>query len=58
MICFTKIDSVFDETKKRIEDMKTDEDVILISALTGEHLKELKDMLWSKLETIKEEHEQ
>lgn len=58
VICFTKIDSVFDETKQRIEDIKTDENVIMISALTGEHLKELKDLLWKKLETIKEEHEQ
>ena len=54
VICFTKIDSVFDETKERIEEIKTDEDKIMISSITGEHLNELKDPLWEKLQKIKE----
>jgi GTP-binding protein len=58
IICFTKVDSVYDETKKRIEDVKTDEDVILISSITGEHLGELKDLIWAKLKKLKEEDEQ
>lgn len=58
IICFTKVDSVYDETKKRIKDVKTDEDVILISSITGEHLAELKDLIWTKLQKLKEEDEQ
>lgn len=57
IICFTKIDSVFDETKERIKEIKTDEEIIMISSITREHLAELKDMLWDKLEIVKEENE-
>jgi GTP-binding protein len=57
IICFTKIDSVYDETKKRIEDVKIDEDIIQISSITGEHLDELKDIIWKKLKIVNEEDE-
>jgi GTPase len=49
VIAFTKIDSVFDETKERIKNIKLDEKIIMISSLTGEHLDELKDLLWADL---------
>ena len=58
IICFTKVDSIYDETKQRIKEVKTDEDVILISSITGEHLGELKDLIWTKLQKLKEEDEQ
>ena len=57
IICFTKTDAVFDETKERIREIKTDEEIILISALTGYNLDELKDKIWEKLKKEKEENE-
>jgi GTP-binding protein len=58
IICFTKVDSIYDETKQRIKEVKTDEDVVLISSITGEHLVELKDLIWTKLEKLKKDDEQ
>ncbi|MCB0720709.1 MAG: GTPase ObgE [Ignavibacteriae bacterium] len=55
VICFSKIDSVFDETKKRIDEIKTNEDKIMISSITGENLNELKDLLWEKLQKVKDD---
>jgi GTPase len=55
IICFTKIDSISIELRKKLDKLKTSEEKILISSLTGENLKELKDMLWEKLEAFKTE---
>lgn len=52
VIAFTKVDSIFDETKERIKKIELDEKIIMISSLTGEHLGELKDLLWDDLQTI------
>jgi GTP-binding protein len=53
IICFTKIDAVTDELKAKLNKMKMKEDKILISSVTGENLKELKDVIWKKLEQLK-----
>ena len=52
IVCFTKIDAITDELKKKLEKLKMKEDKILISSVTGENLKELKDLLWKKLREI------
>lgn len=52
IICFTKIDAVSDELKSKLNKMKMKEDKILISSVTGENLKELKDMIWKKLKQL------
>lgn len=53
IICFTKTDAVTDELKAKLNKMKMKEDKILISSVTGENLKELKDVIWKKLEQLK-----
>ncbi|HMQ68944.1 MAG TPA: GTPase ObgE [Ignavibacteria bacterium] len=53
IICFTKTDAISEELKAKIEKLKLKEDKILISSITGENLKELKDMIWKKLEKLK-----
>lgn len=52
IICFTKIDAVTDELKSKLTKMKMKEDKILISSVTGENLKELKDVIWNKLKQL------
>lgn len=54
IICFTKTDSITEKLRTKLEKMKLKEDKILISSFTGENLQELKDMIWKKLEEIKE----
>jgi GTP-binding protein len=54
IICFTKTDAISEELKAKLEKLKMKEDKILISSVTGENLKELKDMIWKKLEKLKE----
>ena len=58
IICFTKTDAISEELKVKLEKLKMKEDKILISSITGENLKELKDMIWQKLEKLKVENEQ
>ncbi|MCB0728194.1 MAG: GTPase ObgE [Ignavibacteriae bacterium] len=58
IICFTKTDAISEELKAKLEKLKMKEDKILISSITGENLKELKDMIWQKLEKLKVENEQ
>ena len=53
MICFTKSDAIDDSLKKKLEKLKTDEEKIVISSVSGENLKELKDMVWRKLQEIR-----
>lgn len=57
IICFTKIDAITDELKTKLAKMKTDETKILISAVSGEGLDKLKDLLWEKIQEIKTEDE-
>lgn len=52
IICFTKIDAISEELKKKLEKIKTDEDKILISSVSGENLKELKDIVWKKIREV------
>lgn len=49
IICFTKIDAISEELKAKLQKLKTKEDKVLISSVTGENLKELKDVIWKKL---------
>lgn len=58
IICFTKIDAIPDELKKKIQKIKTDETKILISSVSGEGLDKLKDLLWTKIQELKEQDEQ
>ncbi|MBE2255367.1 MAG: GTPase ObgE [Ignavibacteria bacterium] len=55
IICFTKCDSISDETKERIKKLKIKTEKIMISSITGENIDTLKDLLWKKLEEIKSE---
>ena len=53
IICFTKIDAVSDELKKKLTSVRTSGiDKIQISSVSGENLQELKDILWEKLKTL------
>jgi len=54
IICFTKIDAVDEELKKKLVKLKTEDDKILISSVSGENLKELKDLIWKKIREVKE----
>lgn len=49
IVCFTKVDSISEELKKKLQKLKMKEDKILISSVTGENLEELKDMIWKQL---------
>lgn len=55
IICFTKIDAIDKKLKTKLEKLKTSEDKILISAVSGENLQELKDMIWRSLTMMKHE---
>ena len=52
IICFTKIDAISEELKTKLQKLKTKEDKILISSVTGENLKELKDVIWKRLKQM------
>jgi len=52
IICFTKIDAINEDVKKKLEKVKTKEDKILISSVTGEGLEELKVLIWKKLQQL------
>lgn len=53
IVCFTKIDAISDELKKKLKSARTAGiDKIQISSVTGENLDELKDLLWKKLKTL------
>ena len=58
IICFTKADAVDDALKKKLARLKTQEDSILISSVSGENIKELKDMIWDKLCKFKKDEEE
>lgn len=57
IICFTKMDSITEELKMKLEKLKTKETKILISSFTGENIDELKDLMWEKIDKLKEEEE-
>lgn len=57
IICFTKADSISDELKKKLTRMKTKEQKIIISSVSGENLDELKTMIWNLLQKTKESSE-
>jgi len=52
IICFTKIDAISEDVRKKLDKVKTKEDKILISSVTGEGLEELKVMIWKKLQQL------
>ncbi len=53
IVCFTKIDAISDELKKKLKSARTAGiDKIQISSVSGENLQELKDLLWKKLKTL------
>lgn len=49
ILCFTKIDAITDKLKSKLEKTKTDINKILISSITGENLKKLKELIWKNL---------
>ena len=54
IICFTKIDALTEEQKKKLDKIKfkkADVPVIKISSVSGENLNKLKDLIWEKLHT-------
>ena len=53
IICFTKIDAVDSEVKKKLNIVKTDVDKIMISSITGESLQNLIDSIWEILVSVK-----
>jgi GTP-binding protein len=57
IICFTKVDAVDEELKKKLTKLNTEDDKILISSVSGENLKELKDLIWKKISEVKEQFE-
>lgn len=53
ILCFTKIDAISPELKKKLKGVRTAGiDKMQISSITGENLKELKDLLWKKLKQM------
>lgn len=50
IICYTKTDLITEERRKEIRELKTEEDKIMISSVTGENLDKLKDLLWKRLQ--------
>jgi len=53
IICFTKIDAISDELKKKLKNVRSAGiDKIQISSVTGENLSELKNLLWKKLKSF------
>ena len=57
IICFTKADAISDGLKKKLTRMKTKEQKIIISSVSGENLDELKTMIWNLLQKAKESSE-
>ena len=57
IICFTKADAISDELKKKLTRMKTKEQKIIISSVSGENLDELKTMILNILQIAKESSE-
>ena len=57
IICFTKTDAISDGLKKKLTRMKTKEQKIIISSVSGENLDELKTMIWNLLQKAKESSE-
>ncbi len=57
IICFTKADAISDGLKKKLTRMKTKEQKIIISSVSGENLDELKTMIWNLLQKTKESSE-
>lgn len=53
IICFTKIDAVDSEVRKKLNIVKTDVDKIMISSITGENLQDLIDLIWKILVSVK-----
>ena len=53
IICFTKIDAITEEVRKKINRIKAPADKIAISSVSGENLDKLKDIIWKKLEEEK-----
>lgn len=49
IVCFTKVDAIDEKLKARLEKLTMKEGKILISAVSGENLDELKDMIFSVL---------
>lgn len=58
IICFTKTDAITEELKKKLSRMKSKEQKILISSVSGENLEELKTMIWNLLQKAKEKSDQ
>lgn len=56
IICFTKADAISEELRMKLEKLKTKEEKILISSVSGENLEELKLMIWNNLEHLKSEN--
>jgi len=57
IVCFTKIDAITEELKKKLQKMKMDETKILISSVSGEGLDTLKDLIWDKIQELKDDTE-
>ncbi len=57
IICFTKIDAVGSEIRKKLNTVKTDVDKIMISSITGENLQNLLDLIWEILVSVKNKDE-
>ena len=57
IICFTKIDVVDSEVRKKLKTAKTDVDKIMISSITGESLQNLLDLIWEILVSVKNKDE-
>jgi GTP-binding protein len=60
LVCFSKIDSVMEDTRQELKAMKFDEkveDVFMISSITGENIDKVKMKMWQMIERIREEEE-
>lgn len=53
IICFTKVDAITEEVRKKINRIKAPADKLAISSVSGENLDKLKDIIWKKLEEEK-----
>lgn len=54
ILCYTKTDAIDEKIKSKLLKVKVNTDKILISSLSGENLKELKDLIWEKIKEQKE----
>jgi len=57
ILCFTKSDAVSEKLKKKLIKLKPDIEKVVISSVSGEGLDELKDVIWSNLESDKLKYE-